>query len=123
MNEFYHKCHLLNVRIMSLLATALGLEASHFEPSIFERNNTLRLLHYPSVARQENKSTQRLGAHTDFGTITLLWQDMSGGLEIQNPDGLWVGVEPQENTMVLNVADLLSRWTNGSQSSSSRLPY
>ncbi len=74
-------------------------------------NITLRLLHYPSVLTKE---IQQLGAgaHTDYGTMTLLFQDMIGGLEVQDDKGEWLSVEPVPNTIVFNTGDLMACWTN-----------
>ena len=54
-----------------------------------------------------------VSAHTDFGVLTVLCQDSVGGLQIQDSSGDWFHAPPIEGTLVVNVADLLSRWTNG----------
>ena len=54
-----------------------------------------------------------VGPHTDFGVLTVLAQDSVGGLEIERPDGSWIAAPPIDGTLVVNVADLLSRWTDG----------
>ncbi|GAA5932037.1 hypothetical protein JCM1841_003602 [Sporobolomyces salmonicolor] len=109
-NRFHLLCDELHPRIMSLLALALNLPKDYFVPSISSRSACLLLLHYPPTRRDGSNS--RLGAHTDFGTITLLWQDETGGLEVEGPDGGWVAVEPKANTFVINIGDILSRWSN-----------
>ena len=53
-----------------------------------------------------------MAPHTDYGCLTLLWQDQVGGLEVQTPEGEWVTAHPLEGTLVVNVGDLLKRWTN-----------
>lgn len=78
-----------------------------------------RLLHYPptplsnaELQDYDTSDTSRAGAHTDYGTLTLLLQ---GGpeLQVRNPgDGHWVNAPPIEGTIVINVGDLLSRWPN-----------
>jgi isopenicillin N synthase-like dioxygenase len=50
--------------------------------------------------------------HTDYGCITLLWQDQTGGLEVQRKDGQWIDAVPVDGTFVINVGDLLARWSN-----------
>ena len=50
--------------------------------------------------------------HTDYGCLTLLWQDATGGLEVLNKQKEWVTAHPIEGTLVVNVGDLLARWTN-----------
>ena len=51
--------------------------------------------------------------HTDFGLLTILCQDNVGGLQIKGLDGEWFHAPPIEGTLIVNVADLLSRWTAG----------
>ena len=54
-----------------------------------------------------------VGPHTDFGVLTVLCQDATGGLEVQRLNGEWIAAPPIDGTLVVNVADLLSRWTHG----------
>lgn len=69
------------------------------------------------IAAEEIESGQkeRLGSHTDFGTITLLFQDDCGGLEVEAPGepGKFIKATPVENALVMNVGDLLQYWSNG----------
>lgn len=112
MNAFHVACHELHLRMMALLALSLNLDMDFFLPNIKGRYHTLRLLHYPPALRTGNHS--RLGAHTDFGTVTLLWQDSCGGLQVSGPDGSWVDVKPKSESevLVVNVGDILTRWSN-----------
>ncbi|MFT5070032.1 MAG: isopenicillin N synthase-like dioxygenase, partial [Candidatus Paceibacteria bacterium] len=68
---------------------------------------------------QQDEADERFGAapHTDFGVITLLYQDNNGGLQVLNKQQEWVEATPIENTFVCNIGDLLHRWTNGYLSS------
>ena len=50
--------------------------------------------------------------HTDYGVLTVLWQDKEGGLEVKNLDGDWIPAPPIDGTFVINIGDLLQRWTN-----------
>lgn len=54
-------------------------------------------------------------AHSDWGSITLVFQDECGGLEVEDPEhpGVFAGVEPVKDAVVMNVGDLLMRWSNG----------
>ncbi|KAJ1553753.1 hypothetical protein HK405_006998, partial [Cladochytrium tenue] len=51
-------------------------------------------------------------AHTDYGTVTLLFQDQRGGLEVKTPSGEWAEATPIPGTVVINAGDLLARWSN-----------
>ncbi|KAM3079194.1 hypothetical protein ACMFMF_004120 [Clarireedia jacksonii] len=102
-----------------LLAIGTGLELK--DPAFLRDfhsgvNNQLRLLHYPPVLAREIEDGEkvRLPAHTDWGSITMVWQDECGGLEVERPDreGEFVSVEPKEGAVLVNVGDLLMRWTN-----------
>jgi isopenicillin N synthase-like dioxygenase len=67
-------------------------------------------LHYP--AEEHNTHTIRGNIHSDFGTLTLLVQDAVGGLQVQRTDGTWIMVQPRANAIIVNVGDMLMRWTN-----------
>lgn len=101
---------------MSAIALGLGLPEIFFNSFCDKGDNTLRLLHYPSAEEEVFKKTVgavRAGAHTDYGSVTLLWQDMTGGLQVLSPEGVYVDATPIEGTVVINAGDLLSRWSNG----------
>lgn len=63
---------------------------------------------------KNNPDQVRAGEHSDYGSITLLFQDNTGGLEVKSPKGTWVRATPIEDTIVVNAADMLSRWSNDS---------
>ena len=77
-------------------------------------SSTMRILHYPSWDREVKNGQIRGGKHTDYGSITLLWRfDHTGGLEIENREtGEWIDAPVVENSIVLNVGDMLQRWSN-----------
>jgi isopenicillin N synthase-like dioxygenase len=74
--------------------------------------STLRWIHYPPWSGEILPGQMRGGAHTDIGTITLLYQNDVAGLEVKTRSGEWVSVPPQRDACVVNVGDLLQRWTN-----------
>ena len=105
--------HAFCLRLLRPLELALGLPRDWFAP-YFERPTTfLRLLHYPPHARDASEDAFGSAPHTDYGFITILCQDSSGGLEVRRSDGAWLPAPPVAGTWVVNVADMLSRWTNG----------
>ena len=78
-----------------------------------EMYNTTRVIHYPSYDGQLEDKQMRIGEHSDYGTITLLWQiNDVPGLEVQDLGGVWHPVPYEEDGVVVNIGDLLQRWTN-----------
>ncbi len=95
------------------MALALGLEADWFMPHFAHPTTFLRLLHYPPQPPDSPDDAFGSAPHTDYGFITVLAQDDAGGLEVRRRDGTWLQAPPIAGTWVVNVADMLSRWTNG----------
>jgi len=115
MLEFHETCHNLHVDVMRSIAIGLDLEEDYFDNKINNQCHTLRLLSYPPVKSNllKNDGQARAGAHSDYGTLTLLFQDSVGGLQVQNPHtGAFVPAKPIPGTIVINVGDLLARWSN-----------
>lgn len=85
MLNFYWECHETAMSMMSAMALGVGLDdENHFVPAHPGHNNQLRLLHYPPVpaANIESQTSTRMGAHSDWGSITMLFQDDCGGLQV-----------------------------------------
>lgn len=115
MLEFHDRCKDLHVEVMRAIAVGMGLDEHFFDSYTDVGDNTLRLLHYPAVPKtvfQANKLQVRAGEHTDYGSITLLFQDTAGGLQVKSPDGTFVDATPIPGTVVINAGDLLARWSN-----------
>ena len=94
-------------------ASGAGLDPEHF---IRHRDRPLSrgsLQYYPPHPRDAGADRFGVAPHTDFGMLTVLAQDDVGGLEIQRLSGEWVAVPPLPGTLVVNVGDLLERWSNG----------
>ncbi|MEJ8573795.1 isopenicillin N synthase family dioxygenase [Microbaculum marinum] len=103
----------LGMRIVRLLALSLDLEEDYFDPMFEEPMGTLRLLRYPPQPADSPSNQFGAGAHTDWEAVTLLAQDDAGGLEVRNPDGEWIPAPPTPGTFVVNLGDMIPRWTNG----------
>jgi isopenicillin N synthase-like dioxygenase len=112
MRQFFKSCCQLEERVLRAVAIALQLPADFFLPTHRQYSNILRLLHYPPTQQQPKLGQIRAGAHTDYGSITLLFQDAVGGLEIQTTSGDWIAAPPIPNTVIVNLGDLMQRWTN-----------
>lgn len=95
------------------ITLALGLEAKSLAP-FFEKPTTfLRLLHYPPQPDLDDRRAYGSAPHTDYGFITVLLQDGSGGLQVMNDADEWIDVEPRRDCFVLNLGDMAMRWSNG----------
>jgi isopenicillin N synthase-like dioxygenase len=99
--------------IMKLIAIALGLDEQYFDDTFSEPLTTLRLVRYPPHPPTADEATFGAGAHTDWGSLTTLAQDSTGGLEVLGPDGQWISAPPIPGTLIVNLGDLMPRWTNG----------
>ncbi|MDG1118224.1 MAG: 2-oxoglutarate and iron-dependent oxygenase domain-containing protein [Flavimaricola sp.] len=109
---YYSHMEQLAGRIMMAFAAALDLPEDHFDPYINSPISALRALHYPATTGQPLDRQQRAGAHSDYGSLTILLpQPGSRGLEIMGPDGDWVEVPAIPGTFVINIGDLMARWT------------
>ncbi|CZR57300.1 related to gibberellin 20-oxidase [Phialocephala subalpina] len=115
MLDFHDQCKELHVEVMRAIAVGMELSESYFDNFTDVGDNTLRLLHYPEVKKdvfKNNNLQVRAGEHTDYGSITLLFQDMRGGLQVKSPNGNFIDATPIEGSVVVNAGDLLARWSN-----------
>ncbi|WP_077487806.1 isopenicillin N synthase family dioxygenase [Sinomonas mesophila] len=116
--EEYHDAMMgLARKLVSAFALSLGLPADYFEKKQQHPITIQRLLHYPSQDVSASKDEIGIGAHTDYGFLTILSQDSVGGLQVQNKDGEWVSAPPVEGTFIINIGDLVQAMTNGRYSS------
>jgi isopenicillin N synthase-like dioxygenase len=111
MDRYYAEVWALSERLLGAFAIGLGLDAGYFRSFFRKPLTQLRLLHYPP----QPKDAEALGveAHTDTGAFTVLLQDNAGGLEVRNRAGDWIAAPPVPSTFVINIADMMQRWTNG----------
>ncbi len=108
---YYAAMEDLAARVMRAFAVALDLSDHHFDPFIAHPISALRALHYPATVDMPLDKQQRAGAHTDYGSLTILLpQPGSQGLQVQQ-GGNWVDVPAPEGAFVINIGDLMARWT------------
>lgn len=100
-------------RMQRVLAMALDLDPDYFVTQPGETMYHLRMIHYPPMDRLTPEPGQLgCGAHTDYGTITLLADDGVGGLQVRQRSGEWIDVTVPDGHLVVNLGDLMAIWTN-----------
>lgn len=101
----------LGHQIMSEIALSLGLEASYFfDRYTWEPLVLFRIFNYPTVPYTSEQ--WGVGEHTDYGLLTILKQDNSGGLQVKSKSG-WIDAPPIPNSFICNIGDMLDRLTGG----------
>lgn len=109
----YREMFALAQSVLRAFALHLGVAPDFFDQLSRNTYSNMRLIHYPPQETVAHITDVGVRPHEDQGLITLLVQDMNGGLAVRGPDGEWLPVVPRPDAVVLNVAKLLTRWTNG----------
>lgn len=110
---YYAAMEDLAKRIMAAFAEALGLESSYFDRFISNPISALRALHYPTTTDAIIEKQQRAGAHTDYGSLTILLPQVgTTGLQIKKKNS-WIDVPALEDCLIINIGDLMELWTAG----------
>jgi isopenicillin N synthase-like dioxygenase len=112
MLAYYAATSALGARLVQLLALSLGEPEAALDDAYRGTSPTMRLLHYPPRPANAGAGQIGAGAHTDWGGITVLAQDDIGGLEVRDASGEWLRALPVPDTFVINLGDLIARWTN-----------
>ncbi|MEM7172877.1 MAG: 2-oxoglutarate and iron-dependent oxygenase domain-containing protein [Pseudomonadota bacterium] len=107
--RYFEESMALGKRLYRLFALALDLPEDFFEPMVTKPCAQLRILYYPDTEPQ--KAEVGIGPHTDYESFTLLWQSQAG-LQVQNRAGQWIEAPPIPGTFIINIADMMMRWTN-----------
>ena len=99
--------------LMRGIALSLGLDESYFRDHLTDDPTILfRIFHYPPLPRGSEETLWSVGEHTDYGILTILRQDATGGLQVKSR-GQWIDAPPIEGTFVCNLGDMLDRMTGG----------
>ena len=111
--RYYLAMDQLGARIMEVLAVALKLDPDFFVPYHTHHISALRTQNYPSLSRKILPGQLRAGAHSDYGSVTILRPDpFVDGLEVKSPHGGWIKAPVVSDGFIINIGDLLARWTN-----------
>jgi len=109
---FYHDLESLGKTVLEALGEVMGLEKNFFRAMVTDGNSICRLLHYPALKNLDTKNAMRAAAHADINLLTLLVGATDSGLELLDKDGNWMPVESNEDEIVLDTGDMMSRLTN-----------
>jgi len=112
MEQHYLDMQALGQTLLQAITVALGIERDFFDQRFVEPVSVLRFIHYPPRHTATSEQQQGAGAHTDYGCITLLHQDAAGGLQVRNVEGEWIDAPPIDGTFVVNIGDMMARWSN-----------
>ena len=112
LNEYFVAANECGRVLFRGFAAALGLELDHFTRQFDRPISRGSLIFYPPQPPDLGEEQFGVAPHTDYGCLTLLYQDPIGGLQVQGRDGEWVVAHPIEGTLVVNIGDCMARWTN-----------
>lgn len=111
--RYFTEMGMLASRILSIFALALDLPPDFFASKVDRHASALRALNYPPLREAPRPGQLRAGAHTDYGSLTILLAEPgSRGLEIRHPGGEWQSVPIEEGAFIVNIGDLMARWAN-----------
>jgi isopenicillin N synthase-like dioxygenase len=109
---YYEAMVACGLRLMRGVAAGLGVDpaffAAHFQKPLARGS----VVYYPPQPSEMGAKQFGVAPHTDYGCLTLVWQDEVGGLQVRGKSGDWVTAHPIPGTFVVNVGDLLARWSN-----------
>jgi isopenicillin N synthase-like dioxygenase len=100
------------MRLLQAFSAAIGERPDFFAERFSPPTTALRLIHYPPAPAARPDDLYGAHPHTDYGFLTILAQDDVGGLEVRRPDGSWMPVPFMPDTFIVNIGDILARWTN-----------
>lgn len=109
---YYEAMAELSLTLLEVFAEALGLDSDWFGPLVDQHVCALRLAHYPALDSPAPPGSFRAGAHSDYGTLTILRLDDEPGLQVESDGGEWFDVNAPDGALVVNLGDLMQRWTN-----------
>ena len=112
LSPFLEHAQICAIHLMQAFAVGLGASREAFLGSSSRPISRASIVHYPPQPAELGDQQFGVGAHTDFGCLTVLCQDEVGGLQVLNAAGEWVTAHPIAGTLVVNVGDLMARWSN-----------
>jgi isopenicillin N synthase-like dioxygenase len=111
--DYFNAMEILGAQVLQLFAAALNLPHDYFDEFHTYPRSALTCNHYPYTSEPLLPSQIGAGEHSDYGTVTILRPDPNvAGLEIKLPGGEWAAAPLIENKFIVNIGDLMARWTN-----------
>ncbi len=112
--DYYDEMARLGEKIMRVFAVALGMPVDYFDSKLDKHVSNLGVYNYPEQTEVPEEGQLRGGAHTDFGSLTIVHADWSapGGLQVFTKKGEWMNVPAKPGTFAINIGDMMARWTN-----------
>jgi len=112
--DYYEEMVRLSAKIMRIFAVALDMPVDYFDTMTDRHVSNMAVYNYPEQKEKPEKGQLRGGAHTDFGSLTVVQADWEapGGLQVFTKDDEWLDVPARPGTFVINIGDMMERWTN-----------
>jgi isopenicillin N synthase-like dioxygenase len=111
--RYYGEMESLSATLMRIFAVGLGMEEKFFDDKINHHISNFSVIHYPEQPKPPLPGQLRAGAHTDYGSLTIVKPDNApGGLQVMTKEGTWMDVPNLEDGFVVNLGDLMAEWTN-----------
>ncbi|PHV69004.1 isopenicillin N synthase family dioxygenase [Williamsia muralis] len=111
---YFAEAQALSRVLMQAFTDALGLSPGYFDSMIDHPIEAMKMNNYalPEGDTEFTGDLTGMGAHTDFGILTVLWADRVPGLQVLDREGRWHDVQPAEGALLINLGDAMARWTN-----------
>jgi isopenicillin N synthase-like dioxygenase len=112
LDDYIETINDLGVHLLRAFAAGMGLPHDHFVHHFEKPLTRAAIIYYPPQPEEMGESQFGVSPHTDYGCITILHQDETGGLQVKDRKGNWLTAHPIADTFVVNVGDLMHRWSN-----------
>lgn len=110
LEQHYNDMQQLALQLLRALALAIGMDETFFISKFNEPLSVFRMIHYPGLPKEKGRIV--CGSHTDYGIVTLLYQDTAGGLQVRSLDGKWIDAPAIPGSFVVNIGDMMAMWSN-----------